>query len=100
MQDPTRILISVQVLVNLTPAADARINPTAAIPASFPSPATASSTVANFVSSPSKPPEQSVVPDPGPGRPVGIAQSKGSDLEKGPDIKSAQTASSSTPVWK
>ena len=89
--DPPRILTPAQALVNPTPVADARTNPTAAIPASsFPSPAVASSTEAYFVSSPSKSLEKSAVPYSVPGRPLDITQSKGSNLEQGPNTKSAQ----------
>lgn len=89
--DPPRILTPAQALVNPTPVADARTNHTAAIPAfSFPSPAVASSTKAVFVSSPSKSLEKSAVPYSVPGRPLDITQSKGSNLEQGPNTKSAQ----------
>lgn len=90
-QDPPRILIPAQALVRPTPADDARTKPTAAVPAfSFPSPITASSTVAGFVASPSKTPDQFSAPDPVPGRPVDTAQFRGSDFEQGPDTASAQ----------
>lgn len=66
-QDPPRILIPAQALVRPTPADDARTKSTAAVPAfSFPSPITASSTVAGFVASPSKTPDQFAAPDPVP----------------------------------
>lgn len=89
--DPPRILTPAQALVNPTPVADARTNPTAALPASsFPSPVVASSTAAVFVSSPSKSLEKSAVPYSVPSRPLDITQSKGSNLEQGPNTKSAQ----------
>lgn len=90
-QDPPRILVPAQALVNPTPAADARTKLTAAIPASsFPSPGAVSSTAADLVSSPSNTPEQSTMPFPGDGRPVDIDQPKDSDLEQGPEAKSDQ----------
>lgn len=76
--------------MNPTPAADEMTKPITAIPASsFSLPAAASLTIADFVSSPSKPPDKSAVPEPDPSPQVDMAQSKGFGPEQEPDTASA-----------